>query len=71
MRKCNRKMVERGGGRSSRQEDGTVKYDRTNFPQTFGHQMANNKRFQLAANELLRKLISPFIPEQPAVEIPA
>lgn len=31
--------------------------DRSNAPQSFGHQLANSKPFQLAANSLLSGLI--------------
>ena len=31
--------------------------DRSNFPQTMAHSLANNKSFQLAANPLIMPLI--------------
>ncbi len=41
------------------------KGDRSNVPQHIGHQLTNDKRFQLAANSLLRKPLGPFIPKKP------
>ncbi len=32
--------------------------DRSNFPQKMGHELANQKSFQLAANSLLRSLLA-------------
>lgn len=64
MRKANAFMVQRGGGRSSKDKDGNVVKDRSNFPQTYGHSMANSKGFQYAANWLLQGLMKPFIPKK-------
>lgn len=48
MRKHNKRFAERFG-----RTDG----DRTNFPQTMAHTIANGKQFHLAANHLLRGLL--------------
>lgn len=48
MRKCNKRFAERFG-----RTDG----DRTKFPQTMAHSIANNKGFQLHANALLKGLL--------------
>lgn len=53
MRKQSRAMNLRGGERD--------KTDRSSFPAQLGHSMANDKGWQFHANELLRKLMSPFI----------
>lgn len=48
MRKNNKKFADRFG----RSKD-----DRTNFPQTMAHSIANNKGFHLSCNSLLRALL--------------
>lgn len=47
MRKHNKRFAERFG-----RTDG----DRTNFPQTMAHHLANNKMFHLLTNSLLMRL---------------
>ncbi len=49
MRKCNSKMAQRWGRSAG---------DRSNVPQMMGHQLANDKAFQFAANGLLRSLLA-------------
>lgn len=62
MRKASATNVQRGGGRRSKDEDGNIKVDRSNWPAQYGHHMANHKPFQLAANWLLQGLLKPFMP---------
>ncbi len=50
MKKHNSKMAQRWGGRA--------RGDRSNMPQFFGHQLANDKKFQFAANGLLHSLLA-------------
>lgn len=54
MRKHNKAMAARWGRGK----------DRTSTPQECGHKLAHNKGFQLAANGLLQRLLSPFIPKR-------
>lgn len=64
MRKASATMVQRGGGRRSKDEDGNVKVDRSSYPAQFGNHMANHKPFQFAANWLLQGLLAPFLPKK-------
>lgn len=48
MRKNNKKFAERFGRTGG---------DKTNFPQTMAHSIANNKGFHLSCNSLLRALL--------------
>ncbi len=49
MRKHNSKMAQRWGRNAD---------DRSNAPQFLGHQLTNDKKFQFAANGLLRSLLA-------------
>lgn len=62
MRKASATMVQRGGGRRTKDEDGNTKVDRSSWPAYYGNHMANHKPFQLAANWLLQALLKPFMP---------
>jgi hypothetical protein len=60
MRKQSHAMNQRGGNR----EPG----DRSTMTAQIGHSMTKDKGFQLYANELLRKLLSRFVPQQKGVQ---
>lgn len=62
MRKASATMVQRGGGRRTKDADGNIKVDRSSWPAQYGNHMANHKPFQLAANWLLQALLKPFMP---------
>lgn len=64
MKKASAHMVQRGGGRHSKNAEGVVVEDRSSVPAKIGHDCAGNKKFQYAANWLLQSLLKPFIPKK-------
>ena len=58
MRKCNRKMRQKSGGWYTKAEK--------NAAPALAHSIVNDKGFQLWANGLLARMLSPFLPKREA-----